>query len=62
MYSVIISENKNGKEISKSYDFIGKLTDDVEEAWARIEKNSNFKIRCVPYSTDSDKGDKRTKK
>lgn len=59
MYAVIITDQK-GK--SKTYNFVGKLTDEVQEAWNRIEKNSNFKIRCLPYSNEADKGDKRIKK
>ena len=58
MYNVVITSQKGKKEVSKSYNFIGKLTPKVEEFWLNLKKYGKNIISVDVYEYSNEKGGK----
>lgn len=56
MYCAILTKkNAKGEERSEKYNFVGKLTDEVQKQWENIARHSDFKVDLIPYTNEKEK-------
>ena len=56
MYCAIITKKTaKGEERSQKFNFVGKITEEVQKQWQAIEKHSNYSIELIPYTNERKK-------